>query len=338
VRARRPLLLPTLLALAATSLSGCFAHPRGKADRVRVALWPAISYAPLFIALDDGCFTRQGLEVETVRMSTAPATAALLAGEVDVVANFLGVGVFNAIHRGSSIRVVADKGHEQRGACSADAVLIRASLVVGGKMPATSDLRGMRVGVLDGTAEQYLLERLLATGGLTLADLAVHPLMANAKLQALRRAQVDLVCWTEPNLTLAVDSGAARVYVGAANVIPHSQWAFLLYGRSFLVERPEVGERFMTGYLEGVRRYLLGKTAHNVEIVARHTGVPEELVRRACWTTIRPDGMIDAASVLDFERWAVARGYQDAVVPVAEFWEPRFAQRAAERLASTIPR
>jgi ABC-type nitrate/sulfonate/bicarbonate transport system substrate-binding protein len=105
----------------------------------------------------------------------------------------------------------------------------------------------------------------------------------------------------------------------------------LLFGRSLLDERPEVGERFIAAYLEAVELYAEGKSAANVAALARHTGLEPGLVERACWMPLRADGRIDTPSVLAFQRWAVERGYLDAVEPVERFWEPRFVDAAAAR-------
>jgi hypothetical protein len=80
-----------------------------------------------------------------------------------------------------------------------------------------------------------------------------------------------------------------------------------------------------------VELYAEGKSAANVAVLARHTGLEPGLVERACWMPLRADGRIDTPSVLAFQRWAVERGYLDAVEPVERFWEPRFVDAAAAR-------
>jgi NitT/TauT family transport system substrate-binding protein len=318
-------------AVVAGGLLACGTSPRPAADPVRVAIWPVLSHAPLYIALDGGLFADRGLDVELVQMNTSDANAALLAGDVDVVANMLSAGVFNAIGRGGRLRLVADKGHHPAEGCAADGALLRSDLGDGDGSPDAAELAGLRVSLREGTVEEYFMDRLLARGGLTLDDVEITYLPPSVRIDGLLRDRVDLVYWSEPHITLAVDAGAARRYVGVGDVLPGTQWAFLVYGRSLLDERPGVGERFMAAYLEGVAASNRGRTPDNVRIVASHTGFPEAVVRRACWIPIRVDGEVATDSVLDFQRWAVARGYQDAVVPVAEFWEPRFV-RSASRL------
>ncbi len=320
--------------VAAACAIACGTPPPPAADpAVRVAFWPVLSQSPLYLAADEGYFADRGLSVDFVQLSTADALAALLAGDVDVIANFLSAGVFNAMERGGRLRLVADKGHHPPDACVADGAMIRADLADGDGRADVTHLAGLTVNCRRGTVQEYLMDRLLAIGGLTLEDVEIVYVPPSVRLDAFSRDRIDLAYSSEPQITLAVRAGAARLYAGVGDVLPNAQWAFLVYGRSLLDERPEVGERFMAAYLDGVAAYHRGKTPRNVEIVARYTGISEDMVRETCWIPIRGDGEIDAGSVLDFQRWAVSHGYQDAVVPLEGFWDPRFV-----RHASRLPR
>lgn len=321
----------------AISVTSC-AQPEPQAlDPVKVAIWPAISYAPLFIAQDEGLFAERGLAVEFVQLPGTAAIPALARGHVDVVGNMQSSGVYNAIRAGSPIRVVADKGHEEPGPCAAEGIIIGSRLAPDGVLPPVSSLKGATVFFLEGQVQEYLVQRLLETGGLTRADVTVRYVPPAAKGEALRVGQLDLLPWSEPELSRAITEGTGRLYRSANDIAPRLQWAYLLFGRSLLQDRPEVGERFIAAYLEGARRFAAGKTDRNVEILASHTQMPEDILRRACWPAIREDGRIDGESVLAFQEWAVSRGYLEAVVPLETLWEPRFVEAAVARRAADGP-
>ena len=93
----------------------------------------------------------------------------------------------------------------------------------------------------------------------------------------------------------------------------------------------------MVGYLRGVRQYNLGKTPRNVEIISKETAVDPDLLRDACWETIRGDGKINVGSVLDYERWAVRRGLLDAPLPPEKFWDSSFVDAANGMLGPPAP-
>ena len=121
-----------------------------------------------------------------------------------------------------------------------------------------------------------------------------------------------------------------RILQTAEELLPDAQAAVMLYGPKLLDENPEVGERFMTAYLQGVRQYNEGATDRNVEILAKNIQLEPDLLREMCWLPIRADGSINLDSTLDFEQWAVARGYLDETVAPEAFWDGRFIEAAAQ--------
>jgi hypothetical protein len=53
------------------------------------------------------------------------------------------------------------------------------------------------------------------------------------------------------------------------------------------------------------------------------------------WPKMREDGMIDTASLRDFQEWSKARGELDQVLPVERYWDPRFVDRATRAAGRT---
>jgi NitT/TauT family transport system substrate-binding protein len=321
-------------AAAAAGAALAFAcGPAGDAlDRVRIAVLPFVSYAPLFIAADEGLFAAEGLDVELVELRPSESTLALTRGEIDAASNYLTTGVFTSMLRGARLRIVADKGYEDPASCAANALVARRELTGERGTVDLRQLRGRRLDLRAAQLQEYWLEALLGRDGLELTDFEVLQVPQQAKLDALRSGGLDLLPWSEPYLRQVADLGIGVPVARPADVLPGQQWAVLLYGPRLLDERPDLGESLMTAYLRGVERYRSGDPRRNAAIVAAHTGLPAELVERCCRLTIRADGRIDTASVIAFQRWAVAKGYLEDVVPVDGFWEPQFAE-AATRLA-----
>ena len=88
-------------------------------------------------------------------------------------------------------------------------------------------------------------------------------------------------------------------------------------------------------YLKAVGQYNGGKTERNLEILVRHTGLGRELLKEACWPTLRDDGRINVKGVLDFQAWALARGFIDAPVREDQFWDPSFVEYANQALKTS---
>jgi NitT/TauT family transport system substrate-binding protein len=326
----------TLLLFGITVLLLCCGRGTSKPtrDRVTVAVRPFLSFAPFYLAADEGLFAAQGLTVELVDLDTAGAAAALARGDVDAVSYFLSAGLFTLIERGGAVRIVADKGWNDPAACGANGIIARRALIESGALADVAGLRGRPVDFHSGTVAEFVLDRVLARAGLTVADVSHRVVPQAAKLEALRAGGIEFAVLSEPLISQAEEAGIAELWRSASDVMPGLQWAVLVYGESLLQRRPEVGRRFMIAYLQAVSRYRLGKTDRNVAVIASHTDLSGDLLRRACWPTLRGDGRIDIDSILDFQRWAVERGYLDRVLGPEEFWEPRFVESAAAALVS----
>jgi hypothetical protein len=91
----------------------------------------------------------------------------------------------------------------------------------------------------------------------------------------------------------------------------------------------------MVAYLKAVRAMQGEKTDRLVNVLAKATELEPELVRRMCWPSLRPDGGINTASVVDFQEWAKENGHLDTVVGPADFWDPTFVDHANRELAKS---
>ncbi len=327
----------TLLLCAAVSIAACATgdQPSDPApDKLKLISLPLLSWAPLHIAAEEGYFAEQNLEVEFIRLTrNSEALPALAQGDVDIGAGLLTAGLMNLIAGGARIRIVADKGHLAADGCSQNAILVRRSLVEAGVLDDPAQLRGLRIETNPLLPEAFYTDLALQEVGLTLDDLEILTLPPSAEAEALASGSIDVTVAAEPDITRLLLTGEAVIWRSVERVIPDTQWASVIYGRSLLDERPEVGERFMVAYLKAVRQYNEGKTPRNLEILIRRTGLDEELLRSACWPPIRNDGRVDAGSLLGYQEWAVSRGIADRVLTTDELADHRFVDHANAILA-----
>jgi ABC-type nitrate/sulfonate/bicarbonate transport system substrate-binding protein len=323
--------------LIALLLGACtpFVMEQGPPETVtlKVLALPYLSYAPIFIAEEGGYFAEQGLEIEFIEnLRSAEAVPALAQGELDVASPIITFGLLNAMARGARIRIVAGKGYLAPEGCAYGALVARRALVESGELHGPAQLQGRRIAMTTASFEDYLLEKLLNTAGLTLEDVEPEDIPAQVHLEALEKGTIDLAAMGEPWLTRALQAGHGVLWMPFEQVIPDFEYASIVYGPTLLDENPEAGRRFMIAYLKAVRQYNQGKTERNLEILAEHTGLDQEFLRQACWPAIRGSGQINVQSVLDFQAWAVEKGYLDSPVAKDQFWDPSFAEYANEVL------
>jgi len=322
-----------LLLLAGSSSRGDQHQPRP--DTLRVVIVPYLSYAPFFIAEEEGYFADHGLRIEYVRIdSSASAIPTLAQGRLDVVAGTIQVSQLNAMSRGAKIKFVASRGYVARRGCASEAVVARRALVEGGKLDSPARLKGRRIAMPRASASSadYFLETLLNTAGLTLDDVEIVDIPPPAQLEALEKGMVDLTLVGEPWVTRLLQTGHGVLWMEARKVIPDFQWGFILYGPTLLEKNPDAGRRFIIAYLKAARQYNLGKTERNLEILAKHTGLDRELLKQACWPPMREDGRINVKGVLGFQAWSIKKGLLDSPVKEERLWDPSFVEYANRAL------
>jgi NitT/TauT family transport system substrate-binding protein len=304
-----------------------------ESDVLRVVSTSFLAHAPIFIAQEEGYFTEQDLEVEFVQMvSSGHAVPALVEGDVDIIPGAVRISVLNAMVRGAKVGFVADFGHASAGDCFAWALVARPALAASGELEGPAQLKGRRIATNPSVHNGYFLEKLLNTAGMTLDDVDIVNIPFAARPEALEKGSVDLATSSEPWTTRMRQAGQAVIWMSFQQVIPDFQQAVIMYGPTLLVKNPDAGRRFMVAYLKAVRQYNEGKTSRNIEILAKNTGLDDELLRDCCWPPIRSDGRINLDSVLDFQRWGLEKGLLDKQVPIEQFWNPSFVEHACQVL------
>jgi NitT/TauT family transport system substrate-binding protein len=302
---------------------------------LKVQITAFMGTSRLHFAQAEGYFAEQGLEVEFITLvSGSEALPALIQGDLDVGAGAVSAAALNAIARGAPLRMVAETGAFARDHCSSHALLGRSELAAAGVLAHAARVRDMRLATNPAGMEGFYVDRYLQSLGLSIDELQVTDVPAPALAEALQAGQLDLAHTSEPWLTRITQSGAASIIAPASEILPDYTLSVLLFGPNLLEKNPEVGRRFMVAYQQAVRQYNQGKTDRNVALLAEHTGLDPALITELCWPAASDHGRIFIDGILDFQAWAFDRGLLDQIVPVEQFWDPRFVAYANEMLGA----
>ena len=316
------------VAVLAGHLGGCTGPAADDLDPLTVAFTRRLTMAPLFIAEAEGFFEEQGLDVELVAIEgAAVGIPSLLQGRLDVLPGPVSSAFFNAIARGGRIRIVADKGTFDRNDCSHNAFVISTAAMEASDPPVIRRLSTAREHFL-----QFLVERALVGNGFDPSTIETFHLPQAAEYDALVSGRLDAAWVGEPWLSRIRDAGAAEIRTPTNTYFDGYQYSVFLFGPSLLDDNPELGERFMAAMLKGLRAYNEGKTESNMTALTELMKLERAELENVCWPAMGTDGQISAESVLEFQQWAFERGELDAVVPVEEFWDPRFIEAGARIL------
>jgi NitT/TauT family transport system substrate-binding protein len=308
-------------------------NPPQQLTKIKVSVLPFLTYAPLFIAKEEGYYAEQGLDVEFVPIDkNSDAMAPLAQGQIDVASGSFDVSTLNAIAKGANIKYVSDKGYLDPNGCSAMTFVVRKDLMETGALKDPAKLKGMKVALMPASASEYALDLMLKDTGVSTKDMDVENIPLPARLEAMKNGSLDITAVSDPWTVRFAKSGDTAVWKGLEQVLPNIQFSINIYGPNFLTKNPELGKKYMIAYLKGVRQYNLGKTDRNVEIVAKYTQMSPEEVKQSCWMTMKADGMIDKSVLTGFQEWALARGFQVGLVPLDKLVDTSFVQYANEAL------
>ncbi len=304
-------------------------------ETIKVAVVSYLSYAPIFVAQEEGFFAAEGLAVELLsvtRISTA--IPALVQGDIDVLPAAIMPSYFNIINRGGLMKVVAGKGYNSSEGCAYSGIMARRKLLESGELSSARDMAGRRVSTERTSPSYYRFNKFLVAADLTLDDLTVIDIPAAAKFDAFKSGALDVATASEPWVTRYERAGDALLWSRTSNHLPGFQFGYLLFGKNLLEDNIEAGERFILAYLKAVRHLNAeGKSEQHIDVLEKYTGLDRDLLAEACWAPLRNDGRAQPESLEEYQHWALEQGLIDFIAPIDLLYEPRFIDRANRLLA-----
>jgi NitT/TauT family transport system substrate-binding protein len=237
-----------LLALAAASLlaaGAARAQEVVKLGNLKFAHYGAVSY------MKDHCKKAFGVEVqETVFPKGIDIFPAILRGEVDLAASAADAAIANRAG-GGQIYVVA--GFAKGGA-----------RLVAGKDEAiakVADLKGKKVGVARGGAQELLLLAELSKAGLTWSDAPGKDVqlvyLPYADLnQALLQKQIAAMCQSEPQSSQAIHKGFGKEVLKPYDTPLGEPVRVLVMSEKLYREKPQVAQKVLDCFVDATRTFL----------------------------------------------------------------------------------
>jgi NitT/TauT family transport system substrate-binding protein len=309
---------------------------------VKLAYLPVVAHAIFFVAWEKGYWRELGLEVEGSEFGGSDQAMPFVAnGQLDVAGGSSGAGFLNALAQGVGSRLVAGLAGVGPDGFSVPALMVRREDFESGRFTSPADLRGRRVAVNGkGGYLEFLADRHLRQGNLTIADVDMTILGLPDMLAGLVGGAVDAAELNEPTVTYAQDGGFA-VSIARANSDPNGQAQVLLYGEQFVRGSPEGARRFMAGYLRALHDLTRSgyKSPSDVSIIARYTKLPAETVLRAVPPYVEPNGRMNLAHLETQQRFFAERGYLNYAEPLDlhRFVDTTWLDLAVQQLGAYEP-
>ncbi len=234
-----------LLAAIAFAAAPTLAQDLVRLGNLKFAHYGAVSY------MKDSC-GKVGLKVEELVFPKGiDIFPAIVKGEVDIAASAADAAIANR-SGGGQIYVVA--GFAKGGA----RLVSRSDL----NLKSVADLKGRKVGVARGGAQELLLLAELAKAGLTWSDqpgkAAVQLVyLAFADLnQALMQKQIDAMCQSEPQSSQAINKGFGKEMLKPYDTPLGEPVRVLVMTEKMYKEKPDVARRVLECFVDATRQFI----------------------------------------------------------------------------------
>lgn len=296
------------------------------------------SMGPIYMAVDRGYFSDEGLDIDLQVLNDNSAIIQTLAtNQSQFALTTPDPVIFNAIGRGIEIKIVASStvnGPSDKPA----QFMVRTELMDSGEYKSMSDLRGRTVAVPAQSSEWYV-EKALSQGSLTLKDVNLTVVRTPDMLAAFQTKAIDAAWVPEPTATAAATQGLARTVVSTGELFPGAVAAALTMSPQFFKDHPDAAARFVVAYVRGTRAYYQdwmkgGDRASVAKSFATHTLIKDvSLYDRIGMPSVDPNALTDpSASWSVFQDFFVRQGLQDQRVDVSKFVDLSLVNAGLDKL------
>lgn len=260
----------TLLVLLAL-LSACAPAASQETITLKIAVLPIIDTLPMYVAQQEGLFARHNVNVEFVPVASAPERDQLLAaGQADGAVNeTLAVMLFNR----ETIQMQAVR-YALRPAPGYGHFFIIASGQSG--ITSVDGLKGVEIGVSQGTVIEYVTERLLQAEGFTadeIKTIAVPKIPDRMSLLASGELQAGVM--PDPLASLVVAQGG--VIVADDSTHPEYGFSVISFRKAVIDENPEAVKGFLAA-IEEATSALNADPAKYKNVLSEQNLVPPPLL------------------------------------------------------------
>jgi len=288
-------LLAALAAILAV-MAGCGGKENPEqAEKLTLAVTPWPASAVLYVAHERGCFREEGLDVTLHPcVSGHLGLEAVLAGKADL-ATAGETPIALAAMEGKPLSVVAT-------VCEID----RAILIIARKDRGISgpyDLRGRRVGVVEGTTADFFLHIYLITAYVDPEDVTIVPIGADRMVDVLVGGEVDAVStWTPHTIVLRDRLGSNALVLHEPGIYTMT-WN-LVAARDFVRTHPRRIVKFLRAVVKA-NAFIAEKPEAAMAIASRNIGAQGALFQRE-WKDFHFAVALEQSLVVNLEdqaRW-----------------------------------
>jgi NitT/TauT family transport system substrate-binding protein len=305
---RKSLIVVGLCALLLSACGGAVA-PTAKEDPIlKIAVLPILDALPMYVADAQGYFKDAGINVEFVPVASAAERDQLMqAGQADGMINDL---ISTVLYNKDTQKIAV-----VRFARTASPDQPQYSIVASKDSGITSpdQLKGVEIGISEGTVIAYTTDRLLQHAGLTKDDLKTTnvPKIPD-RLQLISEGKMKAANMPEPFATLAEQSGAVRVIDDRS--LPEIGTSEISFNVNTLKNKPETVKKFLAA-IEKAATDVNGSPDKWTTLLTDKKLVPAPLIGKYVLPKFPTASVPSEAQIKDVLAWMTEKGLIKADVP-----------------------
>lgn len=290
------LFLASMLSLA---LSAC--APAAQPATLKIAVLPVIDALPMYVAQQEGLFEKHRLNVEFVPVASAPERDQLIAaGQADGMIN---EALSTALYNRDQVQVQI-----VRYARAATAETALFSILASGKSEIDSldALKGVEIGISEGTVIDYLTDRLLQAEGFSAEEIqtiAVPKIPDRVNL--LGTGELQAATLPEPAVSLALQQGARLILDDTRH--PEYSFSTIAFRKAVIDQSPEAIRGFLAAIEEATAMINANPAKYNALLVEQKI-IPPPLAESFKVPTFVTAGVPTQAQWDDTLAWARENG------------------------------
>jgi len=290
-----------VLALAALVAAGCAPAVPAQPTTLRIGVLPILDALPMYVAQQQGYFTENGLSVEFVPAASAAERDQLMqAGQIDGMINDL-VSTMLYNQAAPQITVV-------RFARTATPEFPQYSILAArdSGIASPQDLKGVEIGVSEGTVIAYTTDRLLQAEGLAPEDIQTIAVpKIPDRMALLDSGQLKAANLPDPLSLLAMQGGATVVVDDSAH--PEYGNSLISFNKEFVDANPETVRAFLAAIEKATAEINADKSKWQ-DLLVEQKLVPAPLLESYTLPDFPAASVPSEAQFADVLAWAVDKG------------------------------
>jgi len=303
----------TIISILASLILGACAPQKSEPVTLKLALLPVLDTLPIHVAAHEGYFEEQGLSIVLIPVSSAPERDSIVsAGEADGMLNEV---VSTLFYNKADIQVQIVRIAR---AATSEAPLFRILAAADSGVNSVEDLKGVEIGISEGTIIEYLTDRLLEAEGFTESDIAsiAIPKIPD-RLALLGSGELQAAMLPDPASSLAIQGGATVAIDDTSH--PEFGFSVLSFRKETIDANPETIKGFLAAVEQAVEK-INADPSQYADLMAEKGLVPPPLMGSYQVNPFPAAGVPSQAQWDDAVEWAMEKGllengvaYQDSV-------------------------